>query len=553
MARDDDDASELVATAATDEVLEAPPPVAQPREAATAAATGRSAMVVTAGILLSRLVGLVRQRITAYYFGTGDLADVITAAFRVGNITQNLLGEGTLSASFIPIYAKLRAAGKVKEARHFALSALGLLGAAALVASALGAALAPWLTHALAAGFTGDKLAVTVRMVRIVFPMTGLLVLSAWCLGVQNAHRRFFLPYAAPVLWSLAQIAALLYYGPQLSKPGQPSEDLAIALAGGALVGAGLQLAILLPAAGKLVGELRPRLDTKDPNVREAGKRLPAVLLGRGVIQLSGLLDTLLVTFLSSGDNASFGYAQTVYLLPMSLLGTGEAAAALPEMASGSAEEDEGKRNAALRAQLGASLARVTTLTIPATLVFLLLGRQLIAVLLKGGDFGDREAERVEVLLAAYGLALLGNAAGRVLITAAYAIGDAKTPARYAVYRVVASTAVAAALAFGAGMGVLGVVLGAVAAAWVETGALAWKLGRRLGGLGLERVPIVKILILGVASIAPAVGLKMLLPDDFARGALGGLVVLTVFGAAFAIAAPLLGLFSVKSLLRRRR
>ena len=95
----------------------------------------RSAALVTAGILLSRVVGLVRQRVAAHYFGTSVLADVLAAAFRVGNITQNLLGEGTLSATFIPVYAKLRAEGRGREATHFALAALGLLLATVAVVS----------------------------------------------------------------------------------------------------------------------------------------------------------------------------------------------------------------------------------------------------------------------------------------------------------------------------------------------------------------------------------------------------------------------------------
>jgi len=166
--------------------------------------TARAAALVTAGIFLSRLFGLLRQRVIAHYFGTSPFADVLAAAFRVGNITQNLLGEGTLSASFIPVYAKLRGAAKGREAVHFALASLGLLIVAVGLVSAVGILAAPWLTWLIAAGFDEQKLGSTAGIVRIVFPMTGLLVLSAWALGVLNAHRRFFLPYAAPVVWSRA-------------------------------------------------------------------------------------------------------------------------------------------------------------------------------------------------------------------------------------------------------------------------------------------------------------------------------------------------------------
>jgi len=325
---------------------QSPEPEAAEPEARGRARDARSAAVVAVAILLSKLVGLLRQRVVAYYFGTSAVADVIAAAFRVGNLTQNLLGEGTLSASFIPIYAKLRAAGREAEAVQFARAALGLLCVTVIVVSALGVALAPWLALLVAPGFDGAKLGMTTRLVRIVFPMTGLLVMCAWALGVLNAHRKFFLPYAAPVIWSAAQIAALLIGGGWLLLSG---EVLARMLALGALAGAALELAGLLARCRPLLGTLRPSLDHRNPAVRTAAKRLPGVLLGRGVIQISGLVDTMLVSFLGSGANAVFGYAQMLYLLPMSVLGTGEAAVSLPEMARDTAAGDSDQRNAKMR------------------------------------------------------------------------------------------------------------------------------------------------------------------------------------------------------------
>src|SRR5262245_18964812 len=149
----DDDASEIVLREATDDLPAAPP---KP-EVRVAASGGQGAALVTAGILLSRLYGLLRQRIVGHYFGISAFADVIAAAFRIGNITQNLLGEGTLSASFIPVYAKTRAAGRVEEATRFALTALGFLLLSAGAASAAGVALAPALTRVLAPGFEGER------------------------------------------------------------------------------------------------------------------------------------------------------------------------------------------------------------------------------------------------------------------------------------------------------------------------------------------------------------------------------------------------------------
>jgi putative peptidoglycan lipid II flippase len=537
----EDDASELIARHATDDL------VAKAR-AAPAPSTARSAAVVTAGILLSRVFGLVRLRILGHYFGLSGLGDVITAAFRIGNITQNLLGEGTLSASFIPVYARARAGGQQAAATRFALTALGFLLIAAAAASAVGVALAPLLTWMVAPGVEGREFALTTSAVRVLFPMTGLLVLSAWGLGVLNAHRRFFLPYAAPVLWSATQIAALLVFGEGLGQRGEP---LLRVLVWSALVGALAQLVVLLPAARALLGGLRPLLDRDNPELREAATRLPGVLLGRGVIQLSGFIDTALASFLGLGALATMNAAQSIYLLPMSILGTGEAAASLPEMASDTADDDRERRHASIRARLGASLARVTVLTVPTTLVLALLGGEVIRVLLQSGRFDEAATLRVERVLFAYAFALLGNASARVLTTTLYALGDTRTPARYALYRVVASTA--GSLVLMQWLEVVGVVLGAVIAAWVETFALGWKLRRELGGLGLERVPVLRTAALGALSIAPALGLKVALPDAIEHGFAGSLLVLVIFCAAFAVAAPALGLFDPRSLLRRPR
>ncbi len=520
--------------------------MAREDDARAEASSGRGALLVTAGILLSRLFGLVRQRVIGHYFGLSAFTDVIAAAFRVGNIVQNLLGEGTLSAWFIPVYAKKRAAGLVGEATRFALATFGFLLLAVGVASAVGVALAPALTRLIAPGFEAEPLALTTGAVRVLFPMTALLVLSAWALGVLTAHRRFFLAYVAPAAWSAVQIAALVAFGEGLGQRGEP---LLGVLVWSALAGAVLQVMVLLPAARRLLGELRPRLDRAAPGLNEALTRLPSAVLGRGVVTLSGAIDLAIVSLLGAGAQAALTAAQMIYFLPMAILGTGEAAAALPGMAGDTAEADPERRNARLRERLGKSLARVTTLALPATLVLALLGGEIIRVALESGEFDRAATLRVRDIVLAYAFALLGNASGRVLSTAIWALGDTRTPARFAIWRVVVSTA--GSLVLMQWLGVVGVVLGAVLAAWVETFALARHLRREIGGLGLAHVPFGRALALGGASIAPALLLRAALPASFAQGLLGSALVLAVFGGAFAIAAPALGLFDLRSLLRR--
>src|SRR4249920_2834187 len=171
--------------------------------------------LVAAGILLSRLAGLVRLRVFAHYFGLeSDAADAFNAAFRIPNFLQNLFGEGALSASFIPVYAGLVSRGERREADRVA----GAIGALlALVVSLLvvaGVFATPWLIAAIAPGFSGEKRDLTITIVRILFPGMGLLVLSAWCLGILNSHHKFLLSYTAPVVWNAAMIGTLIAFGP---------------------------------------------------------------------------------------------------------------------------------------------------------------------------------------------------------------------------------------------------------------------------------------------------------------------------------------------------
>jgi len=515
-------------------------------EKETSGGVGRSATVVAIAILASKLVGLVRQRVTAHFFGTGLYADVIAAAFRVGNLAQNLLGEGTLSATFIPIYARLREEGKHDEAVAFARSALGLLGVTVAIVTAAGVALAPWLTLAVAGGFDAEKLAMTTRLVRLLFPMTGLLVLCAWGLGVLNAHRRFFIPYVAPVIWSTAQIAALIIGGGWLAYSDEP---LARILALGALGGAALELAFLMWRARRHLGTLKASLDRRSQAIQDAARRLPGVMLGRGVIQISGLLDTLLVSFLGTGANAVFGFAQTLYLLPMSLLGTGEAAVSLTEMSRDAAETDLEARDRRLRQRLAAIFTRVSTLAIPAMVVLILFGPELISLLLRTGRFDADSTARVAAALRVYGFALLANAGVRQLATTFFALGETQLPARMAVVRVVVSAILALVLM--QRLGVVGVVLGAVSAGWVEAILLGRALSRRLGGLGLGAVPWSRLTALAMAVAGIPYGLAQLIPPAWRVHPVGAIGVLSLVGIVFAGAATALRLFDLRRLLRR--
>src|SRR3954468_20863790 len=174
----------------------------------------RASALVAAGILLSRMAGLVRVSVFAHYFGQrSDAADAFNAAFRIPNLLQNLFGEGALSASFIPVYAGLLARGEQDEADRVARAVFIILSMVTAVLVLAGVVLAPVFIDVIAPGFSGPKRELTTTLVRILFPGAGLLVISAWCLGVLNSHRKFFISYTAPVIWNAAMITTLLVFG----------------------------------------------------------------------------------------------------------------------------------------------------------------------------------------------------------------------------------------------------------------------------------------------------------------------------------------------------
>ena len=280
---------------------------------------------MAAGILLSRIAGLVRERVFAHYLGNSDAAGAFKAALRIPNFLQNLFGEGVLSASFIPVYARLLAEKDDKTAGRVAGVVATLLALAVSVIVAIGVLATPAIIGLVAPGFQGEVRELTVRIVRILFPGVGLLVMSAWCLGVLNSHHKFFLSYVAPVLWNIAMIATLVIFGARLGQ-----YPLAIALAWGAVVGSALQFGMQVPFVFRYAPEIRFGLQTSLAPVRSIFRNLGPVVVSRGVVQLSAYIDGMIASFLGTNAVSGLGYAQTIYLLPIGLFGMSVAASELP-------------------------------------------------------------------------------------------------------------------------------------------------------------------------------------------------------------------------------
>ena len=474
--------------------------------------TGRSAALVAVGIFCSRIAGLIRQRVFAHYFGLqSDAADAFMAAFRIPNFLQNLFGEGALSASFIPVYAALVARGERQEASRVAGAIAALLGLVTAILVIVGVATTPWLIAAIAPGFVGPKRELTISLVRILFPGAGLLVLSAWCLGILNSHHRFLLSYTAPVLWNVAMIATLLVFGAQDALP-----RLAWILAWGSVAGSALQVGVQLPAVRRLVPDLKLMLDRSSEHVRTVVRNFIPVFVSRGVVQVSAYIDALLASLLPTGAVTGLANAQLLYTLPVSLFGMSVSAAELPAMsgAAGLAATE------ALRQRLDAGLRQIAFFVVPSAMAFLALGDVVAAALLQTGRFTHEDAVYVWAILAGSAVGLLASTLGRLYSSTYYALRDTRTPLRYAAVRVVLTTLLGyicaillpPLLGISPRWGTAGLTASAGIAGWMEFALLRRTLNRRLGPTGVPARLLIHLWGSALAAAALAWLIKALLP-----------------------------------------
>jgi putative peptidoglycan lipid II flippase len=472
--------------------------------------TAKSAFMVGAGILISRIIGVVRQRVFAHYLGISDAAGAFNAAFRIPNFLQNVFGEGALSASFIPVYAKLLAQGDKKEASRVADAVLTLLALATSVIVLVGVLTTPFFVGLFAYSFDESTRALTIQLVRILFPGAGLLVLSAWCLGVLNSHRRFFLSYTAPVVWNLALIGILIWFG--------RTEDqfhLATLAAWGSVLGSALQFAVQMPTVLKLIRRLRPVLDIASENVRTVLRNFFPVFMSRGVVQISAFVDAMLAGLISAQAVAALAYAQSLYTLPVSLFGMSISAAELPAMSSalGTTNEVAGE----LRLRLDRGLRRIAFFIVPSVMAMMAFGDVMTGALYQSGRFGAGDSTYVWGILAGSTIGLLASTLGRLYASTYYALHDTRTPLIYAVIRVTLTTVLGylfaiplpPAIGLDPKWGVAGLTASAGIAGWIEFALLRRNLNKRIGKTGLPLSYVAKLWLAAVVGAGVGWAIKL--------------------------------------------
>jgi len=525
-------------------------PVTTPPKQAPRSRTKQFAFLVAAGIFLSRIAGLIRDRVFAHYFGNSDAADAFKAALRIPNFLQNLFGEGVLSASFIPVYAKLLASHDDEEARRTAGAVAALLALSTSLLVLLGVLATPYLIDLIAPGFSGAKRELTIRLVRVLFPGVGLLVFSAWCLGILNSHGRFFLSYTAPVIWNVAMIATMWGFG---RRYGQ--YHLAEVLAWGSVVGSALQVGVQLPVVLRLLHGLHLSLRRHTDHVRTVVRNFAPVFVGRGVVQISAYVDALLASLLPTGAVAALAYAQTLYTLPVSLFGMSVSAAELPQMSGALGNEEEVA--GVLRRRLDSGLRQIAFFVLPSAVAFLALGDVIVAAIYQTGRFTRADVVYVWGILAGSAVGLLSSTLSRLYSSTYYALRDTRTPLRFAVVRVILTTGLGylcaiplpPALGLETRWGVAGLTISAGAASWIEFVLLRRGLNRRIGRTGLPAPHLAKLWMAAIV----AAGLAWLIRHYWGHHApvILAVLVLGPYGLIYFAAAHVLGVDEAGALFAR--
>ncbi len=498
--------------------------------------TRSGATLVAAGIMLSRIAGLVREHYFSRYFGLTAVADALGAALRIPNFLQNLFGEGVLSASFIPVYAGLLARQKQEEASRVAGAVFAILALFTSVLVALGVLATPFMIGFIAQGFDATRRGLAIPLVRIFFPSAGLLVMSAWCLGILNSHRRFFLSYSVPVLWNLVMIAALLGFGGRV-----PMERLATVFAWAAVVGSGVQFLAQVPFVLKLVPGLRIQFDTGLASVRTVVRNFVPVFISRGVVQLSAFVDTWLASFLPYGALAALLKAQMLYLLPVSLFGMSVSASELPEMSSATGGDREVAEFLVKRLTNG--LRRIALFVIPSVVAFIALGDLVAGSIYQGGKFTPLDTRYVWIILAGSGIGLLASTQGRLYSSAFYALKDTRTPLRFAVIRVTLTTVLGYLcalplphlLGIDTKWGAAGLTASAGVSGWIEFLMLRHALSKRIGTAHVGIAWMARLWASAIVAAAVAWAIKLHWPIHQPQFAAA--VTLIPFGAIYLLLA----------------
>jgi putative peptidoglycan lipid II flippase len=441
----------------------------------------RAAGAVSVAVLLSRVLGLVRDLFFAKLFGAGLYNDAWLVAFRIPNLLRDLFAEGALSAAFVPTFTEvLRKRGRVEAWRlaNLVLSAILILLGVASILFLLGAEL---FVHALAAGFSNvpGKVGITASLIRILSPFLMLVAMASVAMGVLNALGRYFLPALAPALFNLALILAAIFLAPAFAARGvHPIYAMGVA----ALIGGFLQFAAQVPLMRREGYQPRFQIDWRDPGMRRIRRLIAPAILGAGAVQINVLVNTQIASFLQDNGPVSWlSYAFRVMYLPIGLFGVAVGVVNLREVSVFAAQE----RFQELKETVANSIKLVSFLAIPSTVGLVVLASPIIQIIFERGRFLPQDTHYTAWALAAFALGLFAYSCNKVYVPTFYALNDTRTPVRITLVAVVANVTINLILIaiLPTDYRFVGLALGTSISVTLSNSLLAVNLRKRLGSL----------------------------------------------------------------------
>jgi putative peptidoglycan lipid II flippase len=501
----------------------------------------RRAGVVAAGTLTSRILGAARDAVVAAVFALAA-TDAFWLAFTIPNALRVLLGEGAVSAAFVPVFTEVREREGKARAKEFYRDLIGAMAVVLALVSLVGVLGAPWIVKGYAWGFQRDDalFETTVALTRMLFPYIFLMGLSALMMGPLHASKRFAAPAFAPALLNVALIGAALLLAPLFVDLGWPA---IFALAIGALLGGGLQVVAQLPSLAKEGLLVRPRVGFDDVYVRKCARLMVPLLAGLGVYQLNVLLSRLFASFLPTGSVSYLYYGQRLAEIPQGMFALAIASAALPSLSDAVARGDEAEAKRLFRHALRLSLF----VAVPAGVALALLAEPAVTVFFGRGQYDAAAIAETTRSFVWQAAGIWAVASVRTIVPMFHAHNDTRTPVLASAVNLVIFIALSLAL-----MGPMqhaGLAAATTAAAVAQLAALLWLLRHRAGHLGMSeisaslgRVLLASGVMGGVVSAGASLGRWELGGNDprnlvvFLGTALAGIV--AYLGAARALGVP---------------
>jgi len=432
----------------------------------------RSASVVGGATLVSRVLGLARDVLTAGFFGTGTALSAFVVAFAIPNLFRKLFGEGALTAAFVPVFTEYReqrgaAAGWRVASIIFSLAVL-VLGA--IVAAGW---LAIWMIPG--AFELSDRFLLVFRLLRLMLPYLFFICLVGLSMGILNSLRHFVVPALSPVILNLTWIAALFLLCPRFgADPGRRIYGLAL----GVLFGGAIQFVAQIPVLKKKGFPFKFNPDWREPAVRKIAFLMGPGILGFAVFQLNSAVDQFLALVIGPGAPAALFYGNRLVQFPLGVFGIAFATAVLPVMsrlmARGEKEEFIGAFSHGLRS--------VLLVTVPAAAGLIVLRRPIIALIFQRGAFGPDSVSATAWVLLWYSFGLPAFAALKIITQGFYSCQDTRTPVKVGFAAMLLNLGLNLAVVFIPWLRVHfregGLALSTSVAALVNAATLYWLFGR---------------------------------------------------------------------------